>query len=527
MKRFWVCILALLLALSSFACLAETVDWTTPYEEPVDIHIAVVEATNAVFLEGEDYFDNMWWKLFREKYNVNVIVDWVASSEQYPTKLNLCIASNTLPDAFWCNAVQLNQLMDAGLLEPLNEVYESTASEGLKKMMEDNWDIVEVGIRDDNIYAMPRLHYGYECETSMMWTRKDWSEAAGLTGFESLDDIKALMDTFKQNNGASYGVVLEKTLDSFFRSAPLFNALPKIWYEGEDGTLVYGSTQPAMKDALAWWADLYANGYIRNDFGTLDQPAANEDFYNGKVGIAFWANWAGWQVGQDMVNNQGDDTYFTAYDYPKSISGEYVQYPVPFNNTAFNVVRKGYEHPEVLIKLLDAYNYVLNESVATGGMTLEEVLPFNTDEMHHITGPFKLEFASYTDCKDVGHALETGEKNFHSGYGYIYYEEARTWKEDGALTGLGRYLQMGPNGGMQFGCDAVDRDQIAKCAVWGAKPQTMLDYGSTLDDILLEGFTMIIMGNESVDYFDTLVENWKMAGGDAVTEAVNEMYGGR
>ena len=42
MKRFWVCILALLLALSSFACLAETVDWTTPNEEPVDIHIAVV-----------------------------------------------------------------------------------------------------------------------------------------------------------------------------------------------------------------------------------------------------------------------------------------------------------------------------------------------------------------------------------------------------------------------------------------------------------------------------------------------------
>ena len=38
---------------------------------------------------------------------------------------------------------------------------------------------------------------------------------------------------------------------------------------------------------------------------------------------------------------------------------------------------------------------------------------------------------------------------------------------------------------------------------------------------------MIIMGNESVDYFDTLVENWKAAGGDAVTAAVNEMYGNK
>ncbi len=524
MKKLLILLLALLMVFGCTAALAE--DWTTPYEEPVDVHIAVVEATNAVFLDGEDYFDNMWWKLFREKYNVNVIVDWVANGDQYPTKMNLAIASKTLPDSFWCNAVQLNQLMDADLLEPLNEAYESTASEGLRKMMEDNWDIVEVGMRDGNIYAMPRLHYGYECETSMMWTRKDWSEKVGLTSFETVDDIKALMDTFKNECGAEYGVVLERTLNAFFRSAPLFNAQPRIWLKGEDGSLVYGSIQPVMKEALAWWADLYANGYIRPDFGTLDQPAANEDFYNGKVGMTFWANWAGWQVGQDMVNNQGADTYFTAHDYPKTITGEYPKYPIVFNNSAFNVVRKGYEHPEVLIKLLNAYNYVLNESVATGGMTLEEVLPFNTDEMHHITGPFKLEFASYTDTKDVGKALETGEKNFHSGYGHIYYEEARTWKEEGALTGLGRYLQMKtPDGGLQFGCNHVDRDQVAKCAVWGARPQVMLDYGTTLDDILLEGFTMIIMGNESVDYFDTLVESWKAAGGDAVTAAVNEMYG--
>lgn len=525
MKKLWTLLLALLMVFSCTAGIAE--EWMTPYEEPIEIHIACVEATNAIFVDGEDYFNNLWWKNFKANYNVDVIVDWVANSEQYTTKMNLAVASGDLPDAFWVDAVQLNQLIEADMLEPLNDVYEAGASAGLKAQMEQNWDIVEVGMRDGVIYAMPRLHYGYECLTSMMWARKDWAEAAGLTGFETIDDIKALMDTFMANNGAQYGVVLERTLDAFFRSAPLFDAQPKIWVETEDGTLGYGSIQPEMKQALAWWADLYANGYIRPDFGTLDQPAANEDFYNGKVGLTFWANWAGWQVGQDMVKNQGDGTYFTAYDYPMDISGEYPLFPVEFPNGCFNVVRKGYEHPEVLIKLLNAYNYVLNESVAVGGMTLEEVLPFNTDEMHHVTGPFKLEFASYGDCEDVGNALETGELNFRSGYGHIYYEEARTWKEEGALTGLGRYLQMGPGGGMQIGNDHFDRGQVAKDAVWGAKPQALLDYGSTLDDILLEGFTMIIMGNESVDYFDTLVETWKAAGGDTVTAAVNEMYGNK
>ena len=49
-------------------------------------------------------------------------------------------------------------------------------------------------------------------------------------------------------------------------------------------------------------------------------------------------------------------------------------------------------------------------------------------------------------------------------------------------------------------------------------------YGSTLDDILTEGFTKIIIGDEDVSYFDELVSNWRTAGGDTVIQAVNEMY---
>ena len=83
------------------------------------------------------------------------------------------------------------------------------------------------------------------------------------------------------------------------------------------------------------------------------------------------------------------------------------------------------------------------------------------------------------------------------------------------------------NGGMVIGCKHVDNEQILKDAMWGLKPQAVLDYGTTLDDLLIEGFTQIIMGVESIDYFDVLVENWRMAGGDEVTQAVNEMYGNK
>lgn len=53
----------------------------------------------------------------------------------------------------------------------------------------------------------------------------------------------------------------------------------------------------------------------------------------------------------------------------------------------------------------------------------------------------------------------------------------------------------------------------------------LASYGTTLDDLLTEGFTKIIMGTESIDYFDVLVQNWRAAGGDEATKAVNEAYG--
>ena len=55
MKKIWVLVLALLMVFSCTAGLAE--DWMTPYEETIDIHIACVEPANAIFPEGQDYFE--------------------------------------------------------------------------------------------------------------------------------------------------------------------------------------------------------------------------------------------------------------------------------------------------------------------------------------------------------------------------------------------------------------------------------------------------------------------------------------
>ena len=64
-----------------------------------------------------------------------------------------------------------------------------------------------------------------------------------------------------------------------------------------------------------------------------------------------------------------------------------------------------------------------------------------------------------------------------------------------------------------------------KSELKGFTPETILNTGTTLDDILTEGFTKIIIGDQPIEYFDTVVENWKKAGGEQATKEMNELYG--
>ena len=72
--------------------------------------------------------------------------------------------------------------------------------------------------------------------------------------------------------------------------------------------------------------------------------------------------------------------------------------------------------------------------------------------------------------------------------------------------------------------DIVDNGKYVKSELKGITPETIVNSGSTLDDILTEGFTKIIIGDQPIDYFDTVVENWKAAGGEQATNEMNGIY---
>ena len=498
-------------------------DSATGSDGPIEIHVGFQEVVGATWAEGEDQGDNLWTRHWLENYNIKVIADWVTA--EYTTKLNLAIASKQLPDAFIANPVQFQQLAEAKLIQDLQEAYDNNASPGLRRMMDENKNILDTARYNGELLAIPRLHYGYETSTPHMWARKDWLEGLGMPEVKTVEDLENLAGSFKSSFGADFGLMLDRTLSQFIQLAPTWHSYPQLWVEGPKGDIVYGATLPETKEALAKFAGWYKAGYIRPDFATLNSTAMFEDAYNGRTGMYTQQNWAGWQVGTDMVKNQGDNTFFMPFNIP-SADGDKVMYPIKFPNSVYSVVNKNYDHPEVLPILVSSYVHVLDEAMVKGDMTIDEALPFATNNMHHVTGPFKVHFNHYNDIKEVSGAVATGVEKFSTGNAYQFYFEIRKWIDNGDFVGLGRYIQMGmPWSSLVNALEHVDNKHLLFDKMWGVPPQALRDYGTTLDDLLIEGYTKIITGAEPVGYFDELIVAWRKAGGDQVTAQVNEMYG--
>ena len=498
--------------------------WMVPYPEALTVTIVNEDVGGTTFAAGEDFYNNLWTKLWKKTLNIDVKTLWI--SNDYVTKLNLAIAAQDLPDMFNCDNIQFQQLLDAGSLQDITQSYNQFASPQIRKMMEtDNPDIFATTQKDGKIYGLPRLHYGYECMTQMMWINKTWYEAAGKPEIKTLDQFETLMKTFMSTYKLKAAMPLEKTLYDFYEMAPAFGATPKTWVDDGTGKLAYGSTLPNMKPMLAKWTQWYKDGILRSDWATLDSQNREADVLNGKMGVQPGENWNGWVI-QDTYKNT--KSYLEAYEMP-TLDGQPAKFGVMFPNFRNNVVNPKCKNPEVLIKLIDFYAWYLNASIPEGSKTIDDIMPFTVHNMHHITGPFKVEFASYQDTKEVNAAIAAGTKNptFSSGYAYSYYTEAMKWVTGNDIIGLGRFLQMGngEKGGLFRGCIAVDNNLIIKDKLWGPPTKAALDFGTTLDDVLKAGFTKIITGEKPVDYFDQLIQEWKTAGGDQVTQGVNDQYG--
>lgn len=525
-KRFLAILLTAVMIIPTVTIpvLAEE-DINAAYEETVTLKVGLEIKSDPVYADGDDVTNNPWIRSYKERFNIEVVPAFATATEDYATKVNLAMAEGNLPDAFAVDAAQLQQLIEADMLYDLTEVFEKYASDTVKGYVEHDLESFESGKADGKLYGIAKLHWGTIPQFNYVWIRKDWKENLGIENPQTMEDVVNIAKTFMSEYG-SKGIAVDQTLTNLKILAPAWGAYPEIWVEDENGEIIYGATAPEMKAALTEWASWYQEGILDPDFVTSDTAKINEDTINGKIGIVPFYQWWGYSPGPDVVKNLGSEAIFEAYTIPSAI-GEEVLHPVKCGNENYLVVSKECENPEAVMKLINFYGYMMSDSI---GNEEQEVIDAHVkNNLYQAAATLRILDPS-TELNNYITVVEAWEKQDPSMLTNVDQQVKYTGIENFVVNGnaddTGAFLQQGAEkSAYSVGLQLLENNQIINNKMWALMPETLQNSGSMLDDILTEGFTKIIMGEESVEYFDTVIENWKTAGGEQATAEMNEMYG--
>lgn len=509
------------------------------FPEPIEVSIGRAVDTNYKFNGTDTSEDNAYTRWLKEEYNIIVRHEWEASISDYDQKVSLAISSNDLPDALRVNETQLKLMIKAGQLEDLTEVYNNHAAPRLKSIYESNPGLLENVTVDNKIYAFPETTLP---SAPLTWIRKDWLDKLGLEAPKTLDDLEKVAKAFIDNKmggentvgiigtgqgGSLYSTFLNSA-DHFMNFSSLFfanDAYPGIWVKDKDGKAVYGSTQPETKQTLAMMRDWYAKGILDKEVGL--RKSAQEIAVSGEAGIFFGPWWTPYNL-QDAIKNDPEANW-RPYAAPLNASGVFNSNQATGSN--FIVVKKGYEHPEAVVRMLNVHvsEKIASYEAATKGkeMTGQEIplfiiagagdqLEYTVNTVRdYLVGKIELEDidkVNYGFTHDLALHVKDIKKEPFDNYDIQHWDMLT---DPGFFAHVYSHL----NGGSTF----VDADVNYVRSLATSKTRTMDSRWTNLKKMEDETFLKIILGVAPLEDFDTFVQSWKEQGGDTITKEVNEL----
>lgn len=484
------------------------------YADPVTMTIGkAVPADDHTLPDGDTVDNNQFTRYFEEKLNLKFKADWVAAAgDAYDQKLALAISSDNLPDAMVVNEKQLREMVKAGQLEDLSQVYEQYGSPALKKMYDEvNGKALESATFDGKLMALPNLNVD-EDPIKLLWIRQDWLDKLGLKPPQTAEELGAVAKAFIDKNPGGKGTfgLLGDEHNAFGPIYSAFQAYPTMWLKGQDGKAVYGSTTPEMKQALAKLREWYEQGVLDKEYAI--RKDAMELVNGGRAGIMIGSWYLAWGLYDSYKNDP--NAVWKAYALPLDGNGQFngVQGPV---SSQYFVVKKGYAHPEALVKYLNLYSNVEYDAEATAKLingVSAAYFPLRATFVEpHIVTKRVSDVKKALDGQIKPEELRVDEKD-------IYEKILANQKNPGQDPGNWMYATAYLVGG-----GALESPMNKVSGVFYGQTKSMAMKWPALLKMEEETFTKIIMGKAPLDSFDSFVAEWKKSGGDEITQEVEEV----
>lgn len=564
--------IAMLLGMTgSFAVAEDTQPYQFPkYDEPITLTTYAVVNADKAFQEGDDAENNGLTRWYEKNLGIKIKLNWVAADgATNGQKMDLAFASDDLPDVIRPNAVQLAKYVEAGKIQPLDDIIEQYATPLVKLVIEDamketNGALFAPYTFNGKLYAFPSI-----CGSGSWWDnnfiRTDILNELGVAAPTSLDDLEAICDLYIEKYPGKYPIMMNKdimgTVNTFAAALVAYGTSVRNWTENAEGNLEYTSLQPETREALARVHTWYEKGYIDPEFVVMDDQKAKEVIASGDW-LFCHTGW-GYYLGGAFVDMWNLNENAEVAALPPLTSGTGVE-PVSMRNTWFNdctAVTSNCEHPEAVFAMINAVwdsrlrnNSEFRAALAERGYNMhfpetEIQTAYNEDEINEkysLTVPARLWKFNYTEEEEGPYFLNDYycEGNIDYGIqGIPAFAENKQWAEIAASA----------KGGV-LDTSVLTSDSIATYNSWyGVHPKMLLTYSSIYDvnknqtnyvpnkfttanthtmaekmnylyKLEEECFTNVIMGNEPIEAFDTFVSNWYANGGEQITQEVNDWY---
>ena len=515
---------------------------TTPfgaYPETIEYTLGkMTSVNNSNMPENDTYTDNAYTRYIKSVINVQNVDVFEANDSQYDTNVSMVISMGSLPDIMVVSSQdEVEQLVEAGLIEDLTESYNNCISDRIRKMYESYGDsLKDMVTYDGKIMALPETNI--TDGPNLVWLRKDWMDKLGLSEPHTIDDVVNIVKHFISedpgNNGedasgkpntvglavdtdvtGECGYSSEFLLDIIFAC---FGAYPKQWIMNDDGEIVYGSVTNEAKEALSYISSLYNQGVIDNDFLLRTSTNICELIENGLCGSFFGPWWAPNNPLANAVSRNPDadwQPYLIATDSDGTTS-YHSQNPC----YKYVVVRKGYEHPEIAAKMIS----VMFDKVRFDCTDSEEFKNYYQLNVEPTARPLSINV-------DYNNALSICYRNIDATISGRKNPDSLELLERSFYDACSEYIKNANKTSTQWAaymsrikaCSLIAQDNIKVVdSLYFKTTDTMKSHWWRLKAKEKEAYLKIISGEEDISYFDRFVKEWNEQGGQTITSEVSE-----
>ena len=554
MKRILLLTLALLIALSGTALASKSQlagnlgdfsasSWGNlePYAEPITMTIGIPVDLSKAFPEGDSYENNVWSRAYEEELGIKLELAFTAANTD--DKINTLIATGDIPDLLCVNSAQLKMLSNSGLIrDDLYDGYMANAGEGMRTIIEGVGGDAAIpsATYDGKMMAIPILNTSPGEEVPVLWLRTDWMQKLGLEDPQNWDDLYKIIDAFvhqdPDGNGVddTIGLTFSKDLwNSNFQMDGLFNVFgsyPKknFWVDdpNEEGKVIFGAFADETKAALEVVSKMYADGLIDAEFAVNDNSAAVQQVASGKCGVVIGAVW---DTNSVLYTSNDEDPNADWHALPMvGLDGPTTKVTGNYPIIRYMVFNKDFEHPEAVIKMInlqfkkcfsddstqEIYDTYIEDASGNSGFVAFQIYPWGI-----FLPAVKNEMAA---DEIVNMGLSSDEVDIWAKPFAKYVEgyangDASLWRW---------YRFFGPDGGHLITGKYITDDLYYMNRYYGPTTDTMAESMSLIDDLVNEMFTKIIMGEETVDAFDTYKAQAEALGLTDMTEEANAWLAG-